>query len=93
MESAYQILHDPFMLLTVLLGAGIGWLIYMGVPALTTSYYRRQDQSTLQKLVQKHAELKESWGDIIPDSQAIASLSTTSTEDKFPFENELPSQS
>lgn len=74
LESVYQIIHDPFMLFSVLVGSGIGWLIYLGVPPLTTSYYRKQDQSNLKKLAAKHAELKESWGDIIPESEVFANL-------------------
>lgn len=75
LESVYHIIRDPFMLLSVLVGASIGWIIYLGVPSITISYYRKQDQSTLEKLVKKYADLKESWGDIIPNSQAIANLS------------------
>lgn len=79
-ESVYQIIHDPFMLLSVLAGAGVGWLIYLSVPAITINYYRKQDQSTLQKLAVKYAELKECWGDIIPDTDVFINLSGRADE-------------
>lgn len=75
LESVYQIVHDPFMLLFVLVGSGIGWLIYLSVPPITMGYYRKQDQSNLQKLAAKYAELKDCWGDMIPDSEVFTNLS------------------
>ncbi|WP_032112153.1 hypothetical protein [Candidatus Paracaedibacter symbiosus] len=78
--SVYQLIHDPFMLLLVLGGTGVGWLIHLGVPMLTVSYYRNHDQSNLQKLLEKHAKLKENWGDVIPNSESIDTLSKSPEE-------------
>lgn len=74
MISVYSAIHDPLNLLLILSGAGLGWIIYIGVPTITTSYYQSYDKSYLQKLLKRYKILQEHWGEDIPESETIAHL-------------------
>ena len=74
MMSVYAAIHDPLNLLMILSGAGFGWVIYIGVPTITTNYYRSYDKSYLQKLLKRYKTIQEHWGEDIPESETITQL-------------------
>jgi hypothetical protein len=74
MISVYGAIHDPLNFLMILSGAGLGWVIYIGVPTITTNYYRSYDKSYLQKLLKRYKTIQEHWGEDIPESETITQL-------------------
>ena len=72
----------------ILGGSGVGWLIHLSVPIVTTGLYQSNDKAALDKLVKKYVTLKESWGDVIPDSDAVNSLKEKAEEEEQFIEKE-----
>lgn len=77
LTAVQQIIHDPFSLLIILGGASVRWVIYLTIPAITTTYYKSSDKKLRQELLQRHQHIKEIWGEEIP------SLSSTSKDKNF----------
>lgn len=82
MAATSQMLHDPLSILLILGGASVGWLIHLSVPIITINFYQSHDKNNLDKLVAKYTALKQSWGDVIPESEAIDSLIPKREEDE-----------
>lgn len=80
MKAAYTLIHNEINLLIILCAAAIGWVIFFTVPVITTIFYKSRDRSTLQKLVRRYDELKETWGDAVASSSAIENLRSKSSK-------------
>lgn len=79
MAAVYHTLYDPFSLLLILGGAGIGWAIYLMIPGFTVSYYKSYDKNTRQRLIKRYQQIKEIWGEEIPELSSISNFKETSS--------------
>lgn len=69
--SAYTIIHDEFNLLYILGVSAIGWALFFVIPSITVSMYRTRDKHYLIRMIKRYKDLKEIWGDAIPESEVI----------------------
>ncbi len=72
LSSAYNIIHNEFNLLYILGVSALGWGLFFIVPSITVSIYRTRDKLYLIRMMKRYKELKEIWGDALPDSEILA---------------------
>lgn len=63
MQAANAIAVDPLFWLLPLCAAGVGWLIFMGMPPIIAAYYETSTQARIRTLMLKQQGLVETWGD------------------------------
>ena len=69
--SAYATMHDEFNLLYILGVSAIGWGLFFIIPSIAVSMYRTRDKHYLIRMIKRYKDLKEIWGDAIPESEVI----------------------
>lgn len=55
-------LGSPFSWLVMYGAAGFGWLLYMGLPAMTSNVVAKQSERQIEKLIERQRELVGEWG-------------------------------
>lgn len=55
-------LGSPFSWLVMYGAAAMGWLLYMGLPAMTSNIVAKQSERQIEKLVERQRELVGEWG-------------------------------
>lgn len=70
-SSAYVIIHDQFHLLYILGVSAMGWALFFIVPSITISMYKTRDKMYLIRMVKRYKDLKEIWGDALPESEVM----------------------
>jgi len=55
-------LGSPFSWLVMYGAAGMGWLLYMGLPAMTSNVVAKQSERQIDKLIERQRELVREWG-------------------------------
>lgn len=80
MNAAYGIIHDQFHLLYILGVSSIGWALFFVVPSVTISMYKARDKMYLIRMVKRYHELKEIWGDALPESDIMNNPKVTSKQ-------------
>lgn len=63
MQAANALAVGPMFWLLPLGAAGIGWLIFMGMPPLIAGYYQTSAEARIRTLQQKQQRLVETWGE------------------------------
>lgn len=76
MSSGLYILENPINLMIMLASAALGWGIYIIVPQITIMLARNRDYVKLHQLRQRFFDLREDWGDALPDSPLINNCKT-----------------
>jgi zona occludens toxin (predicted ATPase) len=71
LASAYVIIHDEFYLLYILGISAMGWALFFIIPSIAVSMYRSRDKFYLIRMVKRYKDLKEIWGDALPDSEIL----------------------
>lgn len=74
LKEAYQMIHNEFNLLIILVFSAIGWMIFFIIPAITLSIYRSRDKANLIKMVKRYDNLREIWGEAIPVSEIMSAV-------------------
>ena len=62
-DSAADLMRDPFNWLAAYCAAGFGWLIYFGVPAVINYVLAQRARAHIVELETRQAELRRVWGD------------------------------
>ncbi len=55
-------LGSPFSWLIMYGAAAMGWLLYMGLPAMTSNIVAKQAERQIEKLIERQRELVGEWG-------------------------------
>ena len=63
-----QSLADPTAWLVMYGGAGIGWLLYLGIPPLVQASIIRRIRRQRHRLLRRQRQLAEEWGDAFASS-------------------------
>ena len=71
LASAYVIVHDEFYLLYILGISAMGWALFFIIPSIAVSMYRTRDKLYLIRMVKRYKDLKDIWGDALPDSEVL----------------------
>lgn len=61
-NTAIELLTDPFMLLMMLAPAGFGWILFSYVPIFVSALIRRHAEMRMQTLEDDKQKLIEQWG-------------------------------
>lgn len=61
-SAATMVLSDPIGWLCALAGAGCGWLLYLGMPAITAKMAEGQSALRMRRVRRDLAQLTEEWG-------------------------------
>jgi len=78
LPSAMETLGEPLTWLFAYGAAGVGWLIYLGMPPIVSAYYAHASETQLRDLLIKQKELAEVWGEEV---RAQAEANAESGED------------
>lgn len=71
MSSAMRIIGDPFSWLVIYAAAGIGWLLFLGLPGVVQVVQTLNADRRINMLRERQSELLEEWGDSIrPKTEA-----------------------
>lgn len=71
LASAYIIIHDEFYLLYILGISAMGWALFFIIPSIAVSMYKTRDKVYLIRMMKRYKDLKEIWGDALPDSEIL----------------------
>lgn len=61
-ENALRILTQPYMLLLMYGGAGVGLLLYINTPLMVSGLLRKQAAFRLKAIERQRNDLREEWG-------------------------------
>ncbi len=69
MAAAGEVLSDVFLWLVAYGAAGIGWLIFMMMPAMVSAYFTIAGAARIEELRKRQENLVEAWGGDIAGSR------------------------
>ena len=81
--NAMIVVLDPLFWLFTTAAAGIGWLIYMGMPPLIAVYYNMASEARIKTLLEQRRTLIETWGEEV-DGDDTSSSSQAAPEEAEP---------
>lgn len=68
-NTALDLIMDPFMLLMMLAPAGFGWLLFLYIPPLVSGLMRRRAEMRINLLESDQKRLIEEWGQEVAGKQ------------------------
>jgi hypothetical protein len=68
LNTAVTLLTDPLNWLIMFMGAGLGWVMAFGVPAVIANIITARDNARLSDIRTRQQQLIEEWGPEVSDS-------------------------
>jgi hypothetical protein len=62
MSGALKISSDPFAWLVMFSAAGVGWLLFLGIPGIAAALQSFNAKRTIETLKERQRQLVEEWG-------------------------------
>ena len=83
-EASIGILTDVFAIAVMYGGAGIGWLLYLTLPPVVSSFIQVMNKRRLEQLRQTQREIVEEWGEEVTEDalEGMESLMPPDMEDE-----------
>jgi hypothetical protein len=66
MRTAMNIVSDVYTWAAIYGAAGLGWMMFLGLPSLMESYKQFIAERRIQKLTEAQEKLIEEWGSVLP---------------------------
>ncbi len=65
-----RVLGEPLFWMGAYMAAGVGWTIYLALPAMLKRYYTNTTDARMRKLEDRQAALREEWGQEVSGESA-----------------------
>lgn len=80
-DMAFSLLADPFVWLTMLGAAALGWAIFMVAPGIVGMFYGMRVEQRIERLQKRQKDLVEEWGPGVAGNDAAQQESAAASGD------------